>query len=172
VSSNRTGYALGRLDPVLYYENSRGYLILPPSTALAREGLERKNGAGVSYRDQGFELREAGTLAEVDRLQKRLVEQEMGKRQADADRDEQVSAENWRRVGSDLRQRMISAATTSYEREFIELYLQLREEKRAKHRQRFLETSMYLWLREMDSSRKVSDTIPSEPGDRWEDSWR
>lgn len=159
--SDRTGYALGRLNPILYYQRENGEIAMPPTTEDALYFYEKR------FKHQGWMLKEAGTLAEVDDLQKRLVEQERRKLEYAAARDEAVSAHLWRQTGDSLRQRMMSSSTTAYEREFIELYLQLREDKREKHRQRFLETEMYLWAREYDSGTKPTDRMKSEPGDIW-----
>lgn len=153
-------FKLGSLDPVVYFQNSRGEIVLPPDSTLARyfyEGARDSN--GKTYRDLGFEWREAGTLAEVDDLQRRLVEQDRRSNEAGAERDEALRGESWRRVGDRLRARMVSSSTSTYEREFIGLYLRLRDEKRAKHRQRWLERVSYLWAREMDASSRPTDRM-------------
>ncbi len=168
MSSERTGYALGRLDPVIYYENKKGHLILAPSTDLARMCYEKPNGAGKSLRSMGYEMREAGTLAEVDRLQKRMVAQEMGTREKWAERDELTYALQWKATGDKLRSRMISKGCSAYERDFIQAYLSLREEKRDRHRQRWTETAMYLHARENDSGTSLVERLKAEDGDKWE----
>lgn len=116
----------------------------------------------------GYEIREAGTLAEVDRLQKRMVEQEMKVRRGWAERDELTYALQWRVTGDRLRSRMISKDCSPYERDFIQAYLQLREEKRDRHRQRWTETVMYLHARENDSGTSLVSRMKAEDGDRWE----
>lgn len=156
---NRTGYALGRLNPIIYYENAKGDITLPPTTEDARYFYEAPDYQGASYRSKGFEIREAGTLAEVDRLQRRLVEIEQRKMGAAAAHDELVSAELWNKRGEDLRGRMVSSTTSEYEKDFIRLYLQVRDDKRARHRQRWLEAQMYLEAREMDSNHKATDRL-------------
>jgi hypothetical protein len=150
---------LGTLDPVVYFENSAGVIVLAPSTADARYFYEWEDRWGRSYKNTGFELREAGTLQEVDALQDRLQAQERAKLEAAAEKDEVLYRARARGVADSLRARMVSSSTSPYEREFIELYLQLREEKRAKHRQRFLETTSYLWAREMDEHTLPQDRI-------------
>jgi hypothetical protein len=160
--SDRTGFALGQLSAIVYFENADGEIVLPPTTEDARYFYE------AHYRGKGYEIREAGTLAEVDRLQNRLVEAERRKNERAAEHDETISAARWREVGDRLRQRMVSSATTPYEREFIELYLKLREDKRDRHRQRWLERVSYLFAREMDSGTKATDRMRSEEGDRWQ----
>ena len=152
--------ALGTLDPIIYFENSQGEIVLPPTTPEARYFYEgRPDATGRTYRDHGFEWREAGTLAEVDKLQARLVEQERRANEQASARDDARSQEIWAKVGSSLRARMVSSSTSEYEKEFIRLYLELREERREKHRQRWLERVSYLWAREMDSGAKATDRI-------------
>ena len=140
-----TGFAKGRLSPIIYFENEAGRVVLPPSSDGARAAWER------SYKRDGYEIREADTLAAVERLQKRLVAQELEERERQAAHSGALRDAAWRVTGADLAQRMRSSATTPWERDFIEAYLQLREEKRERHRQRFLETSMYLDVLEFDS---------------------
>jgi hypothetical protein len=149
---------LGTLDPVVYFDNASGEIVLPPTTADARYFYEGfRQASGKTYRELGFEYREAGTLAEVDALQRRLVEQDRRTSERDAQYDEARRGESWRHVGDSLWARMVSSSTSAFERDFIELYLKLREEKRAKHRQRWLERTSYLWAREQNSS-----TIPQD----------
>ncbi len=151
---------LGTLDPVVYFENSRGEIVLPPTSEDARyfyEGV--RDPSGKTYRDLGYEYREAETLAEVDALQRRLVELDQRTNAQNAQRDDEGRKESWRRIGDSLRARMVSSSTSPFEREFIRLYLELREEKRARHRQRWLERTSYLWAREMDASTLPQDRM-------------
>lgn len=168
MSSERTGYALGKLDPIYYYEDARGYIIVAPRTDMVRHCYETKNAGGVSLKDRGFEIREADTLPKVTELQKKIQKQEMAKLEAEAQRDERTSAEMWQAIGDRLRQRMISSATTPYERDFIEQWLKLREEKREKHFQRWREHQGYLWALEFDSGTPATARMLAEPGDMWE----
>jgi hypothetical protein len=139
--ADRTGRALGTLEPVIYFQKADGYVILPPEEigkrGVARMLYERK------YRDEGWEWREAGTLAEVDKLQSRLVDPERV----------------WQTTGGNLRQRITSATCTPFEREFIGHYLQLRESRRERYRQRWLEHVSYLWAREMDSTTTIDERM-------------
>ena len=141
-----TGFARGRLSPILYFENERGHIVLPPSSEGAREALAR------SYARDGYELREADTLALVEKLQKRLVAQELEAQERQAAHSAALRDRAWRETGDRLSARMASSSTTPWERDFIEAYFKLREEKRGRHRQRFLETEMYLDALEFDSS--------------------
>lgn len=162
---SKTGRALGSLDPVLYFEMRRedgpqpkGHVMLAPQEIghgpeLAREIFENR------YKPQGYEWREAGTLAEVDRLQKRLGEQEMSIRRRQGEVDERAREEIHRQTAANLRQRMASSSCTPYERDFIGLWLQLQEEKRTKYTQRWTEYTDYIWAREQNSSTKVEDRM-------------
>ena len=167
---DRTGRALGTLEPIVYFENRAGDIVLPPVT---KEGEARwvyeyaKDANGRTFRDKGYDWREASTLAEVDRLQDRLVEAERRKAENELERDERLLAGKRTDVRSRLYQRLVSSSTSPYEREFIELYLQMREEKRKEIRQRWLERQAYLWAREMDANTKPTDRMKSEPGDQW-----
>jgi hypothetical protein len=151
---------LGSLSPIVYFENARGEIVLPPSASEARlfyEGV--RDASGKTYRDWGFEWREADSLAKVDDLQNRLVEQDRRQAEGAAERDERRFAAGWARVRDNLYSRMISSSTSEYEKEFIRLYLELREDKRARHRQRWLERTSYLWCREMDASTLPQDRM-------------
>lgn len=151
---------LGSLSGPVYFENSKGEIVLPPSEADARHFYEGvRDATGQTYRDRGFEYRKCETLGEVDALQRRLVEQDRRANERHAQMDESRRAGAWQRIGDSLRARMVSSSTSAFEREFIELYLRLREEKRAKHRQRWLERTSYLWSREMDAGTLPTDRM-------------
>jgi hypothetical protein len=154
--------ALGSLEPIIYFEDRDGQIMLPPTTEDARWLYQSK------YSKEGWEWKEAGTLAEVDVLQKRLVAEERRRDEATAERDDRAGVVKWRAVGDALRERMISSSTSPYERDFIAAYLQVREDRRERHRQRWLERTSYLWAANMDSGTKPTDRMKSEPGDRWE----
>lgn len=155
---DRTGRALGTLRPVIYFENSGGHLVLPPEeigqgTALARRIYEER------YRPNGYEWCEAGTLEAVDQLQQRLIKQEQGilDLQAETMTEHRIKVVN--DVADRLRQRMTSADCSSFERDFIDAWLRIREDKRKQFTQRWNERNMYLWAREMDANTKVEDRI-------------
>lgn len=157
---DRTGRALGSLEPIIFFERPDGYVILPPEEigkpGIARMMYEKK------YRAEGWEWREADTLPEVDKLQKRLVDQEMKVMQERDLREDLMRQRAYQKTGERLRQRLTSGKCSAYEREFISLYLQSREDKRDKHRQRWTEAQMYLWAREQDSGTKVTDRMKGE----------
>jgi hypothetical protein len=154
---DRTGRALGTLRPVIYLEDAAGHLLLLPEEigqgqATARELYQR-------YKARGYEWREAGTLEEVDELQGRLTRQEQlildHRAKVADDHRERVR----RRVASNLRQQMMSSACTPYERDFIQAWLMLEDNKREQFTQRWNHRQMYLWAREMDESTRVEDRM-------------
>lgn len=162
---DRTGFCRGSLSPCIYFERPDGYVIL---------GVEDVNGGGQSrrvyeerYKALGWEWREARTLAEVDQLQKRLTDQIMQKYRHMADTNGAVRAAAKAATAASLRQRMCSSSTSPYERDFIDLYLKLHEDKRDKYRDSLTHRNMYIDARENDSSRKVDDLMPMQPGDFW-----
>lgn len=158
MSSARTGRALGTLDPVIYFENASGHILLPPieighGPVVARQLLDQR------YKHQGYEWREAGTLADVQRLQKRLIAQE----QAILDKQGLADEERRRRVhaetSSNLRQRMASSSCSPWERDFIQHWLLLREAKQDEYTKRFTERNMYLQALEFDENHKIEDRM-------------
>jgi hypothetical protein len=103
--------------------------------------------------------REANSLAEVDRLQRRLQQATYERCQRELQRDEEAFAESRERVRSALAARIASAATSEYEKEFLRGYIQLREEKREKYRQRFACDRAYLEMRENDRPRNAEELL-------------
>lgn len=158
---SRTGFALGNLRPTIYFENSSGHLVLAPEeigqgTALARKIYEER------YSSRGYQWKETRNLQEVDVLQKRLVDQEAKMYAARGFSEEVARQKLWAETGDRLRARMASSACTPYERDFIELYLRMREDKRKTYQQRWSEYHNYLWAREMDSGTKIEDRMKGE----------
>jgi hypothetical protein len=142
---------LGSLEPVIYFRNHRdpahppGFLMLAPYSDFPTPA--------------GYTREAADTLADVDRLQRSLIEQERRDAEAELLHDEVVLGRRYAEMTDKLRARMVSSSTSPYDRDFIEAYLKLREEKRDRHRQRFLERVMFLHAREMDTprDRRVDD---------------
>lgn len=142
---------LGTLDHVVYFKNYSdpvhppGYLMLAPYSDFP-----------VPF---GYSREYARTLPEIDRLQFTLIEQERRACELDVLHDEVILGRKFAEITDRLRRTMISSSTSPYERDFIEAYLKLREDKRDKHRQRFAERTMYLHARENDTpkNRNVND---------------
>src|SRR5580693_4489937 len=131
-----------------YFENRSGDIQLPPNDECY-----------FTLCPEGYDRREANTLAEVDRLQKRLQEQTYRRQHSEWEHDDATFAAARKSVIDSLHQRLASSVTTEYEREFIRAYIQLREEKRAKYRQRFVCDRAYLELRENDRPRNPEETL-------------
>jgi hypothetical protein len=150
---------MGSLSPIIYFENSAGDISLPPTTEDALRLKSEMSG-------RGYNLCEAGTLSEVDRLQKRLQEQELNARHAELERDEVSRGVIRAGVRQRLLDRLVSSSTGEYEKEFIKAYLMLREEKREHWRRRFLGDVCYLTVREFDSAHakhRIRDTLSAVP---------
>jgi hypothetical protein len=128
-----------------FFERRNGDILLPPDdeTPCPRDCL----------------LREANTLAEVDRLQRRLQQQTYERCQQEYLRDEEAFAESRQRVIDNIHTRLASAATSQYERDFLREYIKLREEKRDKYRQRFACDVAYLEMRENDRPRNAEEIL-------------
>lgn len=156
--ADKTGRALGTLSAAIYFKDPKGHIVLPPmeigqGQALARRAFEEK------YRPKGYEWCEAGTLQEVDKLQAQLVDQETRVRAAQGQRLDDVREKVRRETTSDLRQRMQSSDCSPFEREFIQLWLAMDEQKRKEFTQRFTERNDYLWACAMDSKSKIEDRM-------------
>lgn len=128
---------------VVYFVNGRdprhelGYVMLAPYSECATP--------------EGYRREEANTLAEVDQLQARLTDQEMSLARQELERDESRLEPLRAAVRDRLYARMTSGATDEFNKEFLRLYLQLQNDKRHRHRQRYLEREMYLTARENDA---------------------
>ena len=81
--ADKTGRALGTLDPVIYFKKIDGpivqagvlienHVILPPVPVGEGPGMARKIW-DTRYKKQGYEWCEAGTLAEVQKLQQHMM---------------------------------------------------------------------------------------------------
>ena len=165
--SDRTGMARGSLRPVIYFEAPNGYIILAPEEIghgqeAARMMYEQR------YKGLGWQWKESGTsLSDVTKLQKRLREQEYRECQERGGKMMEAYDASRKKTTDELRRRMTSAACGAWERDFIEAYLQLNEEKRSKYEAIWEQRQAYLWSLEQDANTKVEDRMPSQPGDKW-----
>ncbi len=140
--------------------NRRGDISLPPSTNAALAIKDR-------MAKRGWELREAATLDAIDRLQKHMQEQERRASERNLEHEENLLAQQRKSVRDRLISRMVSSATSAYEREFIQHYLMLRDEKREEYRKRFMQDQCYFEAREYDkSSHHIRDSINAIPEQR------
>jgi len=156
--ADRTGMAMGRLRPVIYLENASGHILLLPEqigegTAMPRKMWEER------YKSKGYEWREAGTLSEVDQLQRKLVAQEVKERQHQANTLDRVNEEAHKRTASSLYQRMISSDCKPIERDIIRCWLDMQANKKSKWQAHVQNTISYLWSREQDERTRVEDRM-------------
>ncbi len=150
-------YALGSLEPVVYFINSRGAISLPPSTNAALAIKDR-------MAKRGWELREAATLDAIDRLQKHMQEQERRASERNLEHEENLLAQQRKSVRDRLVSRMVSSSTRPYEREFIQHYLMLRDEKREEYRKRYTGDVAYFEALEFNkNSHHIRDAINAIP---------
>lgn len=115
---------LGTLSRPIYFVNHTD-----PSVAEGRIWLAPHSAFETP---RGWSRHECETLAEVDALQKRLTEQERRDYEREGIRAQLTFAERDRQVRDSLYQRMISSSTSAYERDFIEAWLKLRDDRKRK----------------------------------------
>jgi len=152
---NRT---MGTLQPILYFENFKtGEISMPPTDEIAyhiKSEMQRR----------GFELKEAGTLREIDKLQHKMQDWEYAVGQRAMERDDQLMVRVRRNTRERLTTRMISSSTSPWERDYIKSYLMLAESKREKWRKEHdLYRNCYFALRENNSLQAQKDSIESVP---------
>lgn len=173
---NRTGYKLGSLSPTIWWEKMNGivyvhgcaierHILIPPTEigdggALARHLYEDNSIPGrPSYKDQGYQWREADTLGKVQELQRRWIEQEMKVRRHMGQRDHTVRQHVHAEVASRLRQKMASSSTTPWERDFIKYWLDLRESKQDEYTKKWEDMHFYSQALEFDSTHRLEDRM-------------
>lgn len=138
---------------VQYLINAQGQIALPPDGYVAQSVL-------ADPRWSGYELREANTLDEVDRLTQRLNQQARDEAERDGLREQAVWAERLEQQRSAIAARIASSATSEYEKEFLRHWLLLRDEKKkAAYKSRFACDQAYFELREHDHARNPEETL-------------
>lgn len=156
--SDRTGRALGTLDPVIFFENEAGHVMLAPQEIgkgleVARMLYEQR------FKHQGYMWKEADTFDRVLKLEQRLIDQATKERAAQGERMDMAREAVRRQTSSDLRQRMASSDCDPWERDFIKLWMDLGETKRKEYVQRYTERNNFLWAVQMDSKTRVEDRM-------------
>jgi hypothetical protein len=142
-------HKLGTLTPCIYFVNHRdprhpeGYIMLAPYTDCPTP--------------EGYSRHEAGTLADIDTLQRRLLEQCQREWEQEMSLDEAQWRSRWDAITDRLHARLVSSSTSEYDKAFIREYIKLRVEKRDRHRQRFTERTAYIYAREMDLGSRRAD---------------
>jgi hypothetical protein len=137
---------LGTLSPIVYFVNSTGddrdlnhpagYIMLAPYSEFATP--------------HGYLREHAGTIREVWALQKRLQDQEREGWEREAQANRALTEDRRREIRDRLYARMCSSSTSEYDREFIRLWLELREEKHDKYDRLFTQRNAYLYVAEND----------------------
>ena len=175
---NKTGYKMGSLSPVIYWVKVNGtvrvhgcqienHILIPPTEigdngALARSLFEDKRVPGrPTYKEQGYQWREAATLADVQKLQRDWIEQEMKVKRHMGHYDASVRKRVHSEVAGRLRQKMASSSTTPFEREFIQHWLDMRETKQDEYTKKWEDLHFYNQALEFDSNHKLEDRMGS-----------
>lgn len=144
-------HKLGTMSPVVYTKCSLGHVVLLPYTECPTpSSCEYQFPFQQSHCGQPVHREGADSLADIDRLQRKLTEQENEKHGVEMTYDQMKSEEVASRVCSNLYQRLISSATPEMEKDFIREYLKLRPELRGKHHAKFDAYCVYIHAREFD----------------------
>jgi hypothetical protein len=139
-----TGHKFGTLSPVIYFERADGHIFLAPYSSFPTPPGCIKHGAD--------------TLPDIDRLQKRLNAQERFQWEREAHHEYETFDARQEEIADRLRTKMVSGSTTPFERDFIEGWLKLKDEKKRKKYKDILEQrNMYLWAREHDTPGRRED---------------
>lgn len=153
--------AMGTLRPIVYFENRED-----PSKPLGYVMISPETNTPNYYVPEGYETMEAGTLAEVTKLQKKLEQQEFDERDVELEIYKQQYAEARKEKRANLVKLMLSPDTDAHDRKFIEAYLQVREDRRQKYEQRFAERHAYLNILAFDEGKAQQAIIDKLGVDR------
>jgi len=144
---------LGTLSPIVYFVNSAGgdrdpahpagYLMLAPYSDFPTP--------------HGYLREYAGTLREARVLQDRLIAQSREEWEREAEANHKLIDARRAEVRDRIYARMTSSSTSEYEREFLRLYLQLREDKQAKYDSLWMQRVAYLHALENDLGDRRAD---------------
>jgi len=145
--------APGQIEPVVYFRNADGRLILAAYTAQPTP--------------DGWMRCEAGTLPEARALERRLQEQDHIEAEREGIRDQLSTAYRRQAIRDKFYARIKSSDASEYEKEYLRLYIQLSDDKLAQYEQRWLERTTYLHAlhfdtpkdRPMDSERVNLDRL-------------
>lgn len=136
----------GQIEPVFYFVNGSardhelGYVMLAPYT-----------GGGARCEcptPAGYRLEYADNLTDVDKLERRLQQQERDQAERDGERECTLMEARIKANRDKIYARITSSETDEYNKEFLKLWLQVSDERKRKmYSQRFLERESYLWAR-------------------------
>lgn len=136
--------APGKITAILYFVNARGHIKMMPTDEESKRFRRHMSRLG-------YELQEADTLYAARKLQKKLQEQLEQEQKNELAYDESVTAHRRQQIRDRLVARMNSAACPAVERDFIALWLQLREKKHDIFRKRFTNQIGHLDALEFDN---------------------
>lgn len=122
--------AVGKIKAILYFINARGYIHLLPSD-------EESKRWRAHMRSLGFEMMAAETLHDARKLQKKLQEQLYAEQQAELAKDESLTMMRRKQIRDRMVARRNSSATSQIERDFIDMWLVMREQKHDIFKKRF-----------------------------------
>lgn len=142
-----THLAPGKIKAIIYFENLRGVVKMLPTD---EESLRFRK----YMKDLGFEMLAAETLAEARKLQGKLQNQLKLEQENELARDEQVTMYRRQQVRDRLYARMNSLSCNPVEREFIRMWLVVREQKHDLFRRRFTQQIGHLDGLEFDNADK------------------
>lgn len=152
-----TRHARGSMSPVVYFENYRGVIALPPTT---EDALRIKDEMGR----RGFQIREAGTIAAVEDLQRRLKAQEVAVREGRLEREDHMFKQSRDARRARLLARRNSSQCPPYERDVIDAHLRHVDEKHEARVREQRQEEHYFEALEFDaSSHHLQDAAHAVP---------
>ena len=140
---------IGSLSPMIYFINVRD--------STQRQGYIMMAAYSAMPTPEGWRREEACTLRECYALQKRLQDQEIAEWRAEASNDVEKLRERFKVTRDKMMLRMASSSTSTYDREFMQAYLQLQESKLEKHERNFECRNAYLRALEYDTPKGRRD---------------
>lgn len=150
-------YAPGKIKAIIYFVNEQGYIHLLPTDQESKRF--RKH-----MRRIGFEMMAAETLFEARKLQKKLQEQLYQEQQNELARDEQMTAYRRQQVRDRLVAKMNSSSTNQTEKDFIRVWLEMREKKHDIFRKTFTSQIGHLDALEFDNPTKHTHDLLDRMG--------
>jgi hypothetical protein len=142
-----TQYAPGKIKAILYFINAQGTVKMLPTD----EESHRFRGY---MKKLGFEMMFAESLHEARKLQKKLQEQLAAEQANELIKDEVATSGRREAIRVRLNQKLHSNSTSETEKEFIRLWLVMREDKHNMFRRRFTQQIGHLDALEFDNPNK------------------
>lgn len=142
-----TQYAAGKIKPILYFMNQRGYIYLLPTDEESKRFRKR-------LRMEGFEMYAAETLHEAESLQRKMQEQLRLEQEHELSQDEQMTAFRRQQIRDRLVARRNSVNCGQFEKDYIDIWLVMREKKHDIFRKRFTSQIGHLDGLEFDDANK------------------